>query len=633
MIKCTTVFLFIFYFCVFIACENSGETRVLPQIHAERIHDSIVTLDSLAALLVFKDPDLATEYVNKAIDLAKEAHSTELLIRSLNIKGRVMSGDQFDSAFYYYTLALAISDSNKIFSEKAYILYNLSRLYFLASDYRSSIVLLDSSIRIGESLSIPAAISASLIALGNIFLITEEYQQAKSCYDSALHIALKEGLNREAGVAYANLAQFQANNDSGIAYLRKSLIFLNRQKGTEEEQVNSEINLAMRLQDPDSAICFYRGAIVKANAYHLPIATLGAYNNLVYKYMKKGLFAKAERCLRDTAIPLALSLKNYDWLATLYDTYSDVLILNREFEKAITTLRQSIETRALSDRIIAEKQIRILNAVLELNNKNLLITEKEKLLIQKDRWLAQMHFWLAFAGVLILAATGLIFWIKQRAKNRLQRTKLTSARQIIEAEEREKEKNAMELHDSMNLLISKVSNTIQSLPQIDRYTRKAIEDYFAEFSSNVRSISHRLNKKILEKHPFHSLVKGMCEDAINYSHLRIIYLISDAPPRLPVEITIHFIRMIQELLANARKYAPQAEIKLIVRFPENRIELVYSDNGPGFTYKAEEIAGMGIANIFSRANLINGKAEINTEPGHGVYWIVRAPIVEQAETS
>jgi len=500
----------------------------------------------------------------------------------------------------------------------------------IPDDYKNSILLLDSSIRIGKSFALQEAISASLIELGNIYLITGDYQKANGAYDSALHIALSHGLNREAGVAYVNLAQFQANNDSGIAYLRKSLDYLNKQNGAEEEQINCEINLAMRLPETDSAIFYYRKAIGRADTYHLPIQSIGAYNNLVYKYLKKGKLKEAEQCLRDTAIPLALSIDNYDWLATLYDTYSDVLIRKHAFEEAVNMLRKSIETRYISDRIIAEKQVRILNAALDLKNKNILIATKEKLIIQKDSRIAQMGFWLVFAGLLILTASGGIFWTRQRAQNKLQQEKLDSARKIIEAEEREKEQNAMELHDSMNILITKVNTTIQDLPQIDLNTKKVINTYFEEFASNVRAISHRLSKRILEKHPLHSLIKGMCEDAIHYSHLKMIYRVNDAPKKVPADTAIHIIRIIQELLTNARKYALDSEINLVVRFEENAIELEYSDHGPGFTYQGKENMGMGVANVFARAKLINGTAVLDTEPGQGVYWKIAAPISKEA---
>ncbi|TSA24907.1 MAG: hypothetical protein D4R67_11090 [Bacteroidetes bacterium] len=626
MKKCTTVFLILVLLCICTACEKIGEKRTSLPVQSDLVRDSILKLDSLASLLIFKDNTLANIYVSHAIHLSNEIQSDELLIKSLNIKGRVMSTSMYDSAFYYYNTALAFSDNSQIYSEKAYILYNLSRLYYFANDYKNTIILLDSSIRIGASLSQPVAVSASLIALGNIFLITEEYQKAKDMYDSALHISMKNKLYRETGVAYVNLAQFQGNNDSVIAYLRKSLFYLNRQKGTEEEQVNAEINLAMRLPDPDSAIFYYQRVINKANEYHMPIELLGAYNNIVYKYLKKGKVSEAEMCIRDTAIPLALEIENYDWLATLYDTYSDILIRKREFEEAINYLRKSIEARAISDRIVAEKQVRILNAVLELNNKNLQISEKERLLIKQNARIAQMNFWLAMACVLVLSATGIIFWVRQRAKSKLQLSKLEAARKIIEAEEHEKERNAMELHDSMNLLIAKVSNTIQRLPQIDQATQKTIEQYFSEFSADIRNISHRLSKKILEQHSFHSLIKGLCADAIHYSNLNLTFHISEDHKKLPVETTIHLIRIIQELLTNARKYAPQAEIKLIIRYFDDQIELVYSDDGPGFDYHPKNITGMGFSNIFARVNLINGQAEVDSEPGQGMYWKILAPI-------
>lgn len=121
-------------FCVFLACTNPKTRDKEFTSSSGLISDSIRTLDSLAKLFLIQDNALANAYISKAIDLSRKTGSNELLIKSLNIKGLLMSNDQYDSAFYYYSWALNMSDSIKNFSEKAFILYNLARLYSLAND-------------------------------------------------------------------------------------------------------------------------------------------------------------------------------------------------------------------------------------------------------------------------------------------------------------------------------------------------------------------------------------------------------------------------------------------------------------------------------------------------------------------
>jgi signal transduction histidine kinase len=612
--------------CSLLRCGKEKITGEPEQEQRTRIADSIVTLDSLAFLLVVRDNRLACGYASAAVSLSREISSDTLLVRSMNIKGFTYSSTRYDSAFWYYQSALSLADSIGYDAENASVLYNLSMLYYGANDFRNAIVLLDSSIHEGTRSSRASAVADSWIGLGNVYLITGEYGKAKSCYDSALVIAIRNGLWRETGVVYANLAKFQEDNDSAISYMRRAVGCLALRKGTEEELTNAEINLAIALDDLDSAIAMFERAIDRAIIYGMRIELMGAYNNVAYKYLKKGALAKAETCIRDRAIPLAVSMENYDWLSTLYDTYADILARKLEFREAFAFLRKSGEARLVYEQISADRQVRLLNAILEVNNKNLLISEKEKEIIKKDVRITRMYFYLAVAGFLILVAAGIIFWIRQSGKARLQQSKLDAARRIIGAEEHERERNAMELHDTTGMMIAKVHDAVRNLVTLAPSERKLLEKHFEEFSTGIRNMSHRMSKRILERHPFPSLIKGLCGDAVVHHHLNLSYRIDETTRELPADVTIHLVRIIQELFVNARKYARNAEINLTVTFREDRIEIVYSDNGPGFNREEAKDRGMGFSNIFARVNLLSGHAQLDAEPGFGVHWSITAPL-------
>jgi len=498
-------------------------------------------------------------------------------------------------------------------------------LYYLANDYKNTVTLLDSSIQRGLKYRNYKAVTSSLIALGNVYYVTDEYTNAKTMYDSALRISSRNSLNKEMAVVLANLAKFTEDPIESKSILTKAISLLSKEKGTEEEQVTTEINLGLLQENPDSAILYYLRAIGKATKYNLQIELLGACNNIAYKYLKKKDIEQADHYIADKAIPIALELKNDDWLSTLYDTYSDILIAKKEFQKAIIYLRKSIEARTASDKLISEKQVRLLNAILELKNKSLLIAEKDGMIIQKDARINQMYLWLAISGILILVAGGGIFWIRQLAKIKLQRTKLEAAKKIIEAEENEKERNAMELHDAVGALISKLNETISRSMVQDHSSKQAIGLHMTEFKDEIRNISHRMNKHILERHPIDSLLKSLFDDTIRYSKLHLTYLVDKPLKTLKVDVAIHIYRIVQELINNARKHARDSEVKLSIHFFEESLELVYSDNGNGFSLGSESKKGMGISNIFARVNLINGHAELDSEPGRGVYWKITAP--------
>jgi tetratricopeptide (TPR) repeat protein len=222
--------------------ECSRENKNEPESHPKAfLQDSVKKLDSLASILLFKDNSLALKYANTAIEISRKIRSTELLARSMNVKGIVFSANQYDSAFACFTEALSLTGGPGTESEKAHMLYNLSQLYFLANDYKNTVTLLDSSIRTGLKYKNHRAVASSLIALGNVYFVTEDYANAKNIYDSALRTSSRYSLKIEMAVALANLAKFGEDETASKSMLRQAISLLSKTKGTEEELVTTEI--------------------------------------------------------------------------------------------------------------------------------------------------------------------------------------------------------------------------------------------------------------------------------------------------------------------------------------------------------------------------------------------------------
>ncbi|MEI7727422.1 MAG: ATP-binding protein [Bacteroidota bacterium] len=611
-------------FC-FLSCRQEEQgTKASPAVYKQHL-DSITNLDSMAVVLMNTDSMKARFMATKAVSLANSINSDEVLIKALNIKGLVLLIAQNDSAMFFLNLALKITDTTSFKRERGNIFYNMAQLYLEASDVKNAIILLDSSIQSGLLYGQPSAVSISLNALAALYQTTDDPQMAKTFYDSALTVATRNNLPREMGIALGNVAQFGHDTKESAGMIKKAIQLIATVKGTEVERANLLVNLGLLQENSDSAMIYYNMVIKMGENSNIPIAMIGAYNNMAYFYLEKDDVKKATQCIVDKAIPMAKKINNYDWLAALYDTYADILIKKMAFNDAVVWLRKSTEARTTYDKMIAKKQVRLLNAMLDLKNKNLIIVEKEQQIILRNARINSLKFWLAFAGFLILFLAFGYFWMRQRTRNRLQYLKLESAIKILEAEEHEKEKNGMELHDSVGMLCLKINETFEQQPSADVGIKKSIDMHIANFTDEVRNLSHRMSKKIMERHAIGPLLISLCEETAKYGKLKLQFDIGDPATEIPVQFTMHVYRIVQELLNNARKYASEANITLSVKFADKAVEIEYNDDGPGFNQDAESKKGMGLSNIFARVNLLNGTIELDTVPEHGVYWKISAP--------
>ncbi len=88
----------------------------------------------------------------------------------------------------------------------------------------------------------------------------------------------------------------------------------------------------------------------------------------------------------------------------------------------------------------------------------------------------------------------------------------------------------------------------------------------------------------------------------------------------------------RELIMNAMKYAGSCEIRVILSFPAEQVELRVQDNGRGFDSVAieekshENGGGFGLFNIRERLRNLGGKLAIESEVGRGTTATIRVPM-------
>ena len=75
-------------------------------------------------------------------------------------------------------------------------------------------------------------------------------------------------------------------------------------------------------------------------------------------------------------------------------------------------------------------------------------------------------------------------------------------------------------------------------------------------------------------------------------------------------------RIIQEQLTNISRHADAKKVWISLKITGRRLSVIVKDNGNGFDLN-KEMNGVGLKNIFSRAQLHKGKVTLNTAKGKG----------------
>src|SRR5690606_30815984 len=90
-------------------------------------------------------------------------------------------------------------------------------------------------------------------------------------------------------------------------------------------------------------------------------------------------------------------------------------------------------------------------------------------------------------------------------------------------------------------------------------------------------------------------------------------------------------RIIQESLQNCRKHANASEVHVSLEYTGKQLDIMITDNGTGFNTKKGR-RGIGLKNINSRLNKLNGTYDIQSQLGNGTKVIACIPYTIDKQT-
>lgn len=272
--------------------------------------------------------------------------------------------------------------------------------------------------------------------------------------------------------------------------------------------------------------------------------------------------------------------------------------------------------------------------------------ETRELELEKDQ-LAEQNRTLLYFFVVTFMIGVLLFVIRmQRARNRellLKQSQqkaneeiynLMISQQSIIEESRVKEKKriAQELHDGV---LGRLFGTRLNLDSLNKSSAEGVIElrntYLIELKNieqDIREISHDLNReKYVIINNFLAILANLIEDqkALFKTNVKVSFDDSIKWELINNTIKITLYRIIQEGLQNINKYSQATEITIGIKLNINRIMMTLSDNGIGFDVTGKK-KGIGLQNMVSRVNELNGVIDIKSKKGKGTQILIELPI-------
>lgn len=227
------------------------------------------------------------------------------------------------------------------------------------------------------------------------------------------------------------------------------------------------------------------------------------------------------------------------------------------------------------------------------------------------------------------------------AEDRLQnsRKKLRFlSKKLIEAQEAERKRIAMELHDGVSSNITAVRLMLErKMGEVGHQDSEleSITEMLRTISSDTRRISRNLHPSILEDiglvAAFTSVIREMNSLKPDLVIRRRISIDED---KIKADVKLTLYRTLQEALNNIIKHSNADTVEIACRLADGSLRMEISDNGCGFDVDAalsnedeednKEI-GLGLLSMKERTEYCRGKLIIESEIGTGTRISVNIP--------
>ncbi|XOV69187.1 MAG: ATP-binding protein [Fluviicola sp.] len=208
---------------------------------------------------------------------------------------------------------------------------------------------------------------------------------------------------------------------------------------------------------------------------------------------------------------------------------------------------------------------------------------------------------------------------------RWKHIEMSAVQSIIETQEKERQRIAIEIHDGIGPQISSTIHQLETIAEgikeSDPKTAKRIDSLVEqtnEVSTELRSISHSLMPRVLLDYGLTAALQTLVNRINSGNRCKVEFIHSFSGESIDQSVELNLYRICQELINNALKHAKAKTIFVQLVKTEQRLTLMVEDDGKGFDLsKLKFSEGIGLSNIEMRTKVMNGELNIDSSPGRG----------------
>ena len=444
-------------------------------------------------------------------------------------------------------------------------------------------------------------IGKCLNSLGNHYFYLDSFSQALAFYGQALELKKLEGddlasIIRNKGAIFVETGQL----DKALHNFNNGLEAFTRM-GDRREVADIHFNIGRiyaEKGDYDTAIRQYEKCLEMLQSLQLPALKSQALLHLSIAHQEKGELQKA-------------------------------LQYNNQYFLARDSLEKN-QVEGLNQEVNLEKAYNL--ALVKLS-------EEEKQRIIYYGLIGFLAVWLLFLGAALYA-----FINRKREQvaqlkleEAVSQQELDRAYAYIDGRDEERQRIGQDLHDRLGSMLSmakmKFTTLDSKMETFQAENREQFEkgaELLDQAVDELRQISYNLQSGIIAKFGLKAQLEATAEDLRDTGQLKVELSTHGLQEHLSSKLEIQIYRIIQELATNVIKHAKAKKLSLQVNRFDGMANIMVEDDGQGFDLERALLdGGMGLKNVESRVNKLDGEMKIDSAKGRGTTVMIDIPIQEE----
>lgn len=282
--------------------------------------------------------------------------------------------------------------------------------------------------------------------------------------------------------------------------------------------------------------------------------------------------------------------------------------------------------------------------VLAANRDNVWNEQGAEIIIQMQPAFRQTWWFWILLSLAVIAVAWNIYRRRVATLRHSAMLRQTFARQLIDSQEDERRRIAVELHDSLgqslviikNWALLEIKSKLNGKPANQKALQE-ITETASEAIIEVRKIAYNLGPFQLEKLGLRKSIEEMVNKAVASSSIDFTLNIDNIDDYLTKPSQVNVYRIIQEAVNNIIKHSGARTAKISIKIVPAQIHLNITDDGCGFALKTSNGQsgnnGFGLLGMSERAHLLKAEYHIESELGRGTTIFIILPYEQSPNKS